>query len=205
MSAQFASQVSPQLAPALVLGWQDWLDLFVHYLMLSMLSLGGAISTTADMHRYLVDDKGWLSGTQFSESVALAQAAPGPNVLFVALMGWHVGMNTGSLLAAFGGMAATLAGILLPSTVFTYQVAQWGHRNRGLRAVRAFKAGMAPVVIGMLLATSWLLATAGAGAGERAWPLWLLAGATCLVVWRTRLHLLWLLGAGALLGALGIV
>ncbi|MFC0250496.1 chromate transporter [Massilia consociata] len=190
-------------APALVLGWGDWLSLFVHYLMLSLMSLGGAISTTSDMHRYLVEDKGWLSQSQFSESIALAQAAPGPNVLFVALMGWHVGMNTGSTLAAFAGVLTTMVGIMLPSTIFTYQVAQWGHRNRELRAVRAFKQGMAPVVIAMLLATSWLLATAGPQ--RSGWPLWLLAGVSCLVIWRTRLHLLWMLGAGAVLGALGFV
>jgi len=190
-------------APQLVLAWGDWLGLFVHFLMLSMMSLGGAISTTADMHRYLVDDKGWLSQSQFSDAIALAQAAPGPNVLFVALMGWHLGMNTGSLAAAFAGVAATMIGIMLPSTVFTYQVAQWGHRNRGLRAVRAFRLGMAPLVIGMLLATSWLLATAGPD--RSGWPLWLLAAASCLVIWGTRLHLLWMLGAGALLGALGFV
>ncbi|SFD21148.1 chromate transporter [Massilia yuzhufengensis] len=190
-------------APQLVFGWHDWLALFVHYLMLSLMSLGGAISTTSDMHRFLVEDKGWLSQAQFSDAIALAQAAPGPNVLFVALMGWHVGMNTGSLAAAFAGVAVTMAGILLPSTIFTYQVAQWGHRNRELRAVRAFKQGMAPVVIGMLLATSWLLATAGPG--KDSWPLWLLAAASCIVIWRTRLHLLWVLGAGALLGAFGFV
>ncbi|MEW6759214.1 MAG: chromate transporter [Pseudomonadota bacterium] len=192
-------------APQLVFGWHDWLDLFIHYLMLSLLSLGGAISATGDMHRYLVEDKGWLSEAQFSESIALAQAAPGPNVLFVALMGWHVGMNTGSLAAAFLGVATTMAGILLPSTVLTYQVAQWGHRNRELRAVRAFKLGMAPMVIGMLLATSWLLATASSRGSLRDWALWLLAGASCLVIWRTRLHILWLLALGAVLGALGFV
>jgi chromate transporter len=155
------------------------------------------------MQRYLVKEKGWLSQAQFSDSIALAQAAPGPNVLFVALMGWHVGMNTGSTLAAFAGVAVTMLGILLPSTIFTYQVAQWGHRNRELRTVRAFKQGMAPVVIAMLLATSWLLATAGPGRGS--WPIWLLAGVSCLLIWRTRLHLLWMLGAGALLGAFGLV
>ncbi len=193
-------------APQLVFGWHDWLDLLAHYLMLSLLSLGGAISTTGDMHRYLVADKGWLSEAQFSESIALAQAAPGPNVLFVALMGWHVGMNTGSLAAAFLGMATAMAGILLPSTVLTYQVAQWGHRNRELRAVRAFRLGMAPVVIGMLLATGWLLATASSrGTSRRDWALWLLAGASCLIIWRTRLHILWLLALGAVAGALGLV
>jgi chromate transporter len=192
-------------APQLVLGWHDWLDLLAHYLMLSLLSLGGAISASADMHRYLVEDKGWLSESQFSESVALAQAAPGPNVLFVALMGWHVGMNTGSLAAAFLGVLTTMAGILLPSTALTYRVAQWGHRNRDLRAVRAFRQGMAPVVIGMLLATSWLLASSGAAGAAQPWGSWLLAAASCLAIWRTRLHILWLLGLGAVLGALGLV
>ena len=190
-------------APQLVLGWNDWLALFVHFLMLSLMQFGGAISVTADMQRFLVEDKGWLAQSQFGDAIALAQAAPGPNVLFVALMGWHLGMNTGSLGAALAGVLLTMAGILLPSSILNYQIAQWGHRNRELRAVRAFRLGMAPIVIGMLLATSWLLA--GAGSERSNWPLWLLALLACLVIWRTRLHLLWMLGAGALLGALGFV
>lgn len=188
----------------LSLGWHDWLNLFAHYLMLSLMSLGGAISTTAEMHRFLVEQHGWLTQAQFNDAIALAQASPGPNVLFVALMGWHVGMNAGNTTAAFLGVAVTMVGIMLPSTIFTYQVAQWGHRNRELRAVRAFKQGMAPLVIAMLLSTAWILASS-AGRGVADWPLWLLALASCLVVWRTRLHLLWVLGAGALLGAFGVV
>lgn len=190
-------------AAPLVLEWHDWLSLFVHFLMLSLLQFGGAISVSADMQRFLVEDKGWLAQSQFSDAIALAQAAPGPNVLFVALMGWHLGMNTGSLDAALGGVALTMAGILLPSSILNYHIAQWGHRNRELRAVRAFRLGLAPIVIGMLLATSWLLA--GAGSGKSSWPAWLLALLSCLLIWRTRLHLLWMLGAGALLGALGFV
>jgi chromate transporter len=168
------------------------------------MSLGGAISTTSEMHRFLVEQHGWLTQAQFNDAIALAQASPGPNVLFVALMGWQVGMNAGSTTAAFLGVAVTMLGIMLPSTVFTYQVAQWGHRNRELRAVRAFKQGMAPVVIAMLLSTAWILASS-AGRGVADWPLWTLALASCVVIWRTRLHLLWVLGAWALLGALGVV
>ncbi len=191
-------------AVALSLSWHDWLNLFAHYLMLSLMSLGGAIATTTEMHRFLVEQHGWLTQAQFNDSIALAQASPGPNVLFVALMGWHVGMNAGSTAAAFLGVATTMVGIMLPSTVFTYQVARWGHRNRELRAVRAFKLGMAPVVIAMLLSTAWILASAGAR-GAPDWPQWLLAVASCVVVWRTKIHLLWVLGAGALLGAFGVV
>jgi len=188
----------------ITLEWHDWLNLFGHYLLLSMMSLGGAISTTSEMHRFLVEQHGWLTQAQFNDSIALAQAAPGPNVLFVALMGWHVGINAGSTAAALLGVATTMTGILLPSTIFTYQVAQWGHRNRELRTVRAFKQGMAPVVIALLLSTAWILASSAGGSGAP-WHLWLLALASCLVIWRTKVHLLWVLGAGALLGALGLV
>jgi len=190
--------------PHLTLSWADWLNLFAHFLSLSLMSLGGAISTTAEMQRFLVEQNRWLTQAQFNESIALAQAAPGPNVLFVALMGWNVGMNAGSIMAALLGVAATMLGLMIPSTFVTYLAAQWGHRNRELRAVSAFKQGMAPIVIAMLLSTAWLLGSASEVAA-RHWPLWLLSLGSGLIIWRTRLHLLWMLGAGALLGALQVV
>lgn len=188
----------------IVLSWSDWLNLFAHYLMLSLMSVGGAISTTSDMYRFLVEQHHWLTPTQFNESIALAQAAPGPNVLFVALMGWHVGMNAGSMAAALLGVGVTMLGIMLPSTVLTYTAAQWGHRNRELRAVRAFKQGMSPVVISLLLATAFILGRAG-GHDNAGWPMWSLAIFSGIVIWRTKIHLLWLLALGALAGALQLV
>jgi chromate transporter len=198
-------------APAalhIVLAWSDWLNLFGHFLLLSMMSIGGAISTSSEMHRFLVEQHHWLTQEQFNAAIALAQAAPGPNVLFVALMGWHVGMNAGSVGAALFGVLVTMVGILTPSTIITYTAARWGHHNRDLRAVRAFKQGMAPVVIALLLSTAWILgssASTSATADGAGWRLPLLALAAGLIIWRTRLHLLWLLAAGALLGAFGLV
>ncbi|HEY8607533.1 MAG TPA: chromate transporter [Noviherbaspirillum sp.] len=188
----------------LALGWGDWLALFVQFLSLSLLAVGGAITTTPEMHRYLVDQQRWLTDGQFTASIAIAQAAPGPNILFVALMGWNVGLNAGSVTLAFLGLLATMVGIMLPSATLTYLAAGWGHRNRHLRAVRAFKQGMAPVVVALMIATGWILASAH-NDPARDWRIWLLTLASALVVWRTRLHILWLLGAGALLGAFGIV
>lgn len=181
------------------LQWSDWAQIFAHYMLLSLLSIGGAITTTSDMHRYLVDQQHWLTDPQFSASVALAQSAPGPNVLFVALMGWNVGMNAGGIGNALFGVLVTMTGILVPSTTLTFLAARWGHKNRELRAVRAFKQGMAPIVIGLLFATGWILANGGADAATQ-WPIWMIAAASALIVWRTRLHLLWLLGGGAVLG-----
>lgn len=188
----------------LSLGPGNWLDLLLHFASLSLMAVGGAIGTAPDMHRYLVGERMWLSDSQFSSSIALAQAAPGPNVLFVALMGWNVGLNAGGYGFAILGMAITLIGILLPSTTLTFLAARWGHRNRQLRVVRAFKQGMAPVVVALLIATAWLLSAAH-DSPVRDWRLWLLTLVTTLVVWRTRLHLLWIIGLGALLGALGLV
>lgn len=189
---------------ALHLGAADWFQLFTHFLSLSLLAVGGAITTAPDMHRYLVDQQGWLSDGQFNASIAMAQAAPGPNVLFVALMGWNVGLNAGGLGMALLGVLVSMLGIMLPSSALTYLASRWGHENRDLRAVRAFKQGMAPIVIALLIATGWIL-TSAHGDPARDWPLWLSTVVSALVVWRTRLHLLWLLGAGALLGWFGLV
>jgi chromate transporter len=188
----------------LVLTWHDWLNLLAHYLMLSLLSVGGAISTTSEMHRFLVEQQHWLTQAQFNDAIALAQAAPGPNVLFVALMGWHVGMNAGSTLLAVLGVATTMFGMMLPSTLLTYTAAQWGHRNRELRSVRAFKQGMAPIVVALLLSTAWILGSSG-GSDSSNWRLWLVSIVSTFVIWRTRVHILWVLGAGALLGALHLI
>ena len=186
----------------LVFGTREWVDLFLHYLSLSLLSIGGAITTAPDMHRFLVDKQHWLSDAQFNASIAIAQAAPGPNVLFIALLGWNVGLNAGGMPAGLLGVFLALLGILIPSTTLTYVAAQWGHRNRELRAVRAFKQGLAPIVVALLIATSWILAGAN-GSSLKDWPVWLVTAATALIVWRTKIHLLWLLGAGALLGWFG--
>ena len=185
----------------------DWLALLTHFMSLSLLAIGGAITTAPEMHRYLVDEQHWLTDGQFSSSIALAQTAPGPNVLFIALLGWNVGVNAGGglsagptawALAALGMMIA-MAGILVPSTTLTFAAARWAHRNKELRVVRAFKQGMAPIVIALLIATGLILALSQGRSLEH-WPSWLLTAFSALVVWQTRLHLLWLLGLGGLLG-----
>ncbi|MEY5099302.1 MAG: hypothetical protein RJA36_2021 [Pseudomonadota bacterium] len=197
---------------AVGMGSSDWLDLFGHFAGLSLLGVGGAITTTPEMHRYLVQQQHWLSHQQFGSAISLAQAAPGPNILFIALMGWQVGINAGGGLGAgpqawwlaLLGMTLAMAGSLLPSCILNYLATRWAHRNRELLAVRAFKTGMAPMVVGLLIAIGWLL-TAVHDQPARDWPLWALTATTTLLVWKTRLHLLWAMAAGALLGAIGLV
>ena len=196
----------------IVMSALDWWSLFQQFCLLSLLGVGGAITTAPEMHRFLVDEQHWLNDMQFTSSMALAQASPGPNVLFVAVMGWNVGLNAGGGLGAGSrawtlgilGVLVMMLGIMLPSSVLTYTATRWAHRNRDMRGVKAFKAGMAPIVVALLVCTGWLL-TAAHSQPARDWPLWVLTTVTALVVWRTRIHLLWLLAAGAVLGAMGLI
>jgi chromate transporter len=188
------------------------LALLLHFAGISLLAVGGAISTAPESHRFLVNDHRWLTDSQFSASIALAQAAPGPNVLYIALLGWNVGLNAGGGLSAglhgwafaLLGMLICMAGILVPSSTLTFLATRWSHNNRELRAVKAFKQGLAPIVVGLLMATGWLLSAMHSNPATD-WRLWLLTAISAVLVWRTKLHLLWLLGAGALAGALGWV
>ena len=133
-------------------------------------------------------------------------------MLFVALAGWNVGHNAagpgagawlGLLLGTLGALICTL-GVLAPSSLLTVWATRWCQRHREHLGVRAFRQGMGPIVVGVLLATSWLLGRAGGNPAQDA-GLWLLTLGSALLIWRTRMHLLWMLAAGAALGAMGWV
>ena len=174
----------------------DLFGLFGHFLVLSLLAVGGAITTTADMHRYIVVDHHWITDSQFTTSIAIAQAAPGPNVLFVAVLGWNVGGPLGAF--------ATMAGILLPSTALTLYATRWAATRRETRGVRAFKTGLTPLTIGLLLATGWVLAEPYiVDETHRLGAIGLIA-VSVLVLTRTRWSPMWLVGLGAVVGALGL-
>ena len=71
------------------------------------------------MQRYVVDVKGWTSATDFTRLFAVAQAAPGPNVLITSLIGYRVAGVAGSLVALFA--------LCLPAGGLTWVVsALWG-------------------------------------------------------------------------------
>jgi chromate transporter len=166
--------------------------MFGHFTLLSLLAIGGALTTAPDMQRYVVGEKGWISDAQFTGSVALAQAAPGPNVLFVAVVGWVAG---GVL-----GVVAAMAGSLLPSAVLALAAGRSQDRYRESRGVRAFIAGLAPLTLGLLVATAWVLLEPARGQATSL----VLVALTLLLMLRTKRSPLWAIALGALAGALGL-
>ena len=173
----------------------DLLSLAIHFAMLSLLGVGGAITTAPDMQRYVVLDKGWITDAQFSASIAIAQAAPGPNVLFVAAIGWNVAGGWGAL--------ATLVGCVLPSSVLTLAIARWGDQRRDAFGLRAFKLGMAPLTLGLLVATGWVLVEPYLRDSSQRFGAIGLVLVSVGVMLRSNISPLWLVALGALVGLLG--
>ncbi len=172
-------------------GFDGWLRLFLHFTALSLVAIGGAITTVAEMQRMVVAREGWLDSAQFNECIAIGQAMPGPNVLFVAAIGYSV--------AGLAGVLATMAGSLLPSTLMAVGAGRMGLRFSQTRGMRAFQGGLAPLAIGLLLSTGAVLLRPVAGSPT----VWLLVAGTLWLMLRTRRNPMWAIGVGALVGALG--
>jgi chromate transporter len=179
--------VEPALIPPVLA------ELALQFGILSLLAIGGVNAIIPEIQRRVVEVEGWLTNVDFAQAFAIAQAAPGPNLLIVSLIGWKA--------AGFAGaLVATLA-ICGPSSALTYGVAAVWDRFREAPLRLAAQQGLAPVTVGLVLASGFILARTvdeGLAAG-------LVTVATVVVAMTTRLHPLWLLAAGAAAGAVGWV
>jgi chromate transporter len=169
------------------------LALFLHYLLLGAVAVGGVSTVMPDMQRYVVDERALVSAREFADLYALAQAAPGPNALWVLLVGMQA--------AGWAGAVATTLGILLPATTFSFVASALHARHPDTPLVLAIRRGLAPVALGFMLASGWVLLRSI----EHGWAGYGIALVTLLVGVFTRLNPLWLLAAGAAAGIAGLI
>ena len=167
------------------------LDMALYFSVISLVSVGGLPAVLPELQRYVVDVKSWMSADDFIQLYAVGQAAPGPNMLIVSLIGWKVASLPGALLA--------LAALCGPAGVLAYGVADLWERFRGSRWQRAIQRAMLPLVVGFTVAGGYVLATPG---GVPDWRLWLIAIGAAAAMVATKVNPLWLLAGGGLLGAL---
>jgi chromate transporter len=177
----------------LALNYHQLGELFLHFAVLSLLSVSGAIAMSGDMHRYLVDEKGWLSSQQFSEGLTLAQVAPGPNILFVFLLGYKA--------AGLPGALATFAGIMIPASTLTFFANRWRAANLETRFVRALRLGLSPLAVGLTAAAAVVLSQATGGR----WQSLMVSIVTLVILAKTKINPLWLIALGAAAGMLGLI
>jgi chromate transporter len=171
----------------------DLSALGLHFALLSLMAIGGVSSVLPDMQRYVVEANHWMSGKQFADAYALGQAAPGPNMMFVTLLGWQ-------LAGWAGAIVATLA-IVGPPILLTLGVARLHARNAATPLGRAIRGGLGPIAIGLTLSSGWILARSA----DQNWPGSVLTLLTVALMLRTRLNPVWLILAGAIAGMSGVI
>ncbi|MDR3579999.1 MAG: chromate transporter [Oryzomonas sp.] len=168
-------------------------EIILQFGMLSLMAFGGAGAVLPEMHRLTVDTHHWMNDATFAQLVAISQATPGPNAIIVTLIGWHVAGLTGAL-------AATTA-MCGPSSLLIFIFMRYWEKIRGTRWRLIIQTGISPLAIGLVLASGCII-TRGADVG---WGAYGLTAATVMIVLKSRLNPLWLIGLGALLGLAGIV
>lgn len=168
-------------------------ELAAQFFVLSLLSIGGANAVIPEIHLRAVETEHWMTDSDFAQLFALSQAAPGPNALIVSLVGWKVA-------GVLGGVVATLA-MSGPSSLLTYWVAHAWERFRDAPWRIAIQRGVAPVTVGLILASGYVLTRTA----DHSWSAYAVTGATLALCLATRLHPLWMLGVAAGLGAFGLI
>jgi len=168
------------------------MGLFWHFLLLGCVAVGGVSTVMPDMYRYVVDELGLVTARQFADLYALAQAAPGPNALWVTLLGLQA--------AGWTGAVATTLGVLIPATIVSLIASVFHAQHPDAPIALAIRRGLAPVALGFMLASGWLLLKS-VGHGI---PGYGLALVTFAVATATRMNPLWLMAAGALAGMAGL-
>ena len=167
--------------------------LALHFLTLSLLAVGGANAVLPEMHRQVVEVAGWMTDAQFAQSYAIAQAAPGPNMLVVTLIGWNV--------AGFWGALVSTVAMCGPTCVLAYFVGGIWDKFREAKWRRVIQTGLVPLTIGLIAASGILLAEGAA----RTWSTAAFTIATAVILMVTRISPIWMLAIGAGLGIAGLI
>lgn len=166
------------------------LDLLLFFLLLSLLSVGGISAVMPEVQRVVVDVQGWATPEEFIQLFAIAQAAPGPNVLIVSLIGWKVHGLAGALVSLFA-----MCG---PAAALSWWVSALWERFKDAQWRKNVQRGLAPLTVGLVLAGGYVLATPHG----LDWKSALIAAGSAAGLVLTKVNPLWLLAGGGLLGAL---
>jgi len=164
-----------------------------HFALLSLFAIGGANAAIPEMHRLAVDVMHWMNDRQFSDMFAMAQISPGPNVIIVTLIGYHV--------AGFAGALVTTAAMTVPTCTLAFLIARVWDRFKGARWRKAIQAGLVPLSLGLMAASAFVVARAA----DQSWVAVAITVVTAAVAYFTRVNPLWTFAIAALIGLAGLL
>lgn len=112
--------------------------------LLSVLAVGGGAAVLPETKMLVVDTHHWLTDDQFRDIYGLGQVVPGPNMLMVMVIGYHVSGYFGALLAYLG--------FFVPAGLISWGASRvWDHFE-GSPWRRSLQQGLAPLVVGLMAA-----------------------------------------------------
>jgi chromate transporter len=178
-----------------------YVQLAILFTSLSLLSIGGGNAVLPEMHTKAVRGEHWLTNSQFADVFSISQAAPGPSILIVALIGYGAGLSVGGVPGAIlGGVIATVS-MITPAGILVYVVTLFWQKAQKSRLRYAVEKGFAPITVGLILATSLVMSRAA----DHDWRAYLLTGVCTVIFVFTKTNPLIVVLVAAAIGYLGFV
>lgn len=127
------------------------IQLLVVFFIIGLVSFGGGYAMVPLVQDFVVDRFGWMSSSEFTDTVALAGMAPGPIAANGAtIVGYHQ--------AGILGAVAALTGIILPSFIIILLLAAWYRKHGNNKLVQSAFYGLKPAITGLILYAAFIMA-----------------------------------------------
>ncbi len=169
------------------------MTLAVRFALLSLFAIGGANAAIPEMHRLAVEVQHWMGDRQFADMYAISQLSPGPNVIIVTLIGYHVAGLAGALVAT-----AAMTG---PTCLFAFWIAQVWERFKDAHWRNAIQGGLVPLSIGLMAASAYVVTRAA----DTTWVAAAITAATAVAAHFTKVNPLWFFLLGGVIGLAGLL
>ncbi|MGC8722427.1 MAG: chromate efflux transporter [Acidobacteriota bacterium] len=161
------------------------------FLKVGFVFFGGGFVLIPILHQKLVTQLHWLNSREFLDGVAISNLTPGPIAVLATFAGFH-------LHGVAGALAATLA-LFAPAMVLMTVLTLGYGRFKGNERFEDFLAGVSPAVAGLIVGAAFLLGPSAL----HGLPGWALMALALVLLLRFKVHPVFPLAAGALLGAAG--
>lgn len=120
-----------------------YVKLFISFLQIGLFSIGGGYAALPLIQNQVVDKNQWLTMTEFSDLITIAEMTPGPIAINSStFVGNRIGGIVGSLIATFG--------CVLPSFIIVLILAYFYQKYKKLSAVQGVLDGLRPAVVAMI-------------------------------------------------------
>jgi len=119
------------------------LQLFLDIFVAGALSFGGLAAVLSSLQNGVVSQHHLISDQDFSRTYSLAVAAPGPNAIFLSLLGYHIAGPVGACLACLAWALPTILMLYLIGRTGSAQAPAW---------MKATRKALVPIVAGLLVA-----------------------------------------------------